>query len=126
MKKTSIAILVLLALSLAGCAVTPISAFQSTYSDTKGTTPRVFQSSSPMDVAGKCAMHNIQERIASFNAAYSDEPTKPGTKEIRARSEVGVAAIVEFEAGVAREWAECLALLEVIRNHPARVLKSLI
>lgn len=36
------------------------------------------------------------------------------------------AAIVEFDAGMAREWAECLALLEVIRNHPARVLKSLI
>ncbi|MDM4766163.1 hypothetical protein [Pelomonas sp. SE-A7] len=36
------------------------------------------------------------------------------------------AAIVEFDGGLTREWAECLALLEVIRNHPARVLKSLL
>ena len=99
MKKSFIAVLVLSsAVSLSGCvSITPASFLQSTYSDTKGTAPHVFQSSNPMDVVGKCAMHNIQERIASFNAIYSDEPAKPGTKEIRARSEVGVAAVVELE-----------------------------
>jgi len=85
---------------LAGCSVTPISAFQSTYSDTKATSPRIFQSKSNLEAASKCAMRNIEDRIASFHALYSQEPAKPGTKEIRVRSEVGVAAVVEISEAV--------------------------
>lgn len=98
MKKLTLALLTVMpSFLLGGCvSITPASFMQSTYLDTKGTTPRVFQSSNTVDAAAKCAMLNIQERIASFNAVYADEPAKPGTKEIRARSEVGMAAIVEL------------------------------
>lgn len=97
MKKLTLVLLTVPTSMLSGCvSITPASFMQSTYLDTKGSTPRVYQSSSAVDAAGKCAMFNIQERIASFNAAYADEPAKPGTKEIRARSEVGMAAIVQL------------------------------
>jgi hypothetical protein len=86
----------LTAAALAGCAATPMSVFQSTYSDTKATSPRIFQSKSNLEAASKCAMKNIEDRIASFYAFYSQEPARPGTKEIRVRSEVGVAAVVEI------------------------------
>ena len=99
MKKSTLTLLALAPmLLLSGCvSITPASYLQSTYLDTKGTTPRVFPSSKTVDAAGKCAMFNIQEGIASFNAMYAEEPAKPGTKEIRVRSEVGVAAIVVLE-----------------------------
>lgn len=35
------------------------------------------------------------------------------------------AAIMEFDGGMSRELAECLALLQIIRTHPARVLRVL-
>lgn len=35
------------------------------------------------------------------------------------------AAIMEFDGGMSRELAECLALLVIIRTHPARVLQLL-
>lgn len=73
-----------------------MSVFQSTYADTKATAPRVFQSKSNVDTASKCAMRNIEDRIASFHAFYAQEPAKQGIKEIRVRSEVGVAAVVEI------------------------------
>lgn len=99
MKKLTLALLALTpTFLLGGCvSITPASYLQSTYLDTKGTMPHVFQSSNTVDAAGKCAMFNIQEGIASFAATYAEEPAKPGTKEIRARSEVGVAAIVVLE-----------------------------
>ena len=34
------------------------------------------------------------------------------------------AAIMEFDAGLSRDHAECLALLDVIRNDPAALLSS--
>lgn len=99
MKKLTLALLALApTFLLGGCvSITPASYLQSTYLDVKGTTPRTYQSNNTVDVAGKCAMFNIQEGIASFNAVYAEEPAKPGTKEIRARSEVGVAAVVVLE-----------------------------
>lgn len=99
MKKSTLALLALTpTFLLGGCvSITPASYLQSTYLDVKGTTPRTYQSTNTVDAAGKCAMFNIQEGIASFNAVYADEPAKPGTKEIRARSEVGMAAVVVLE-----------------------------
>jgi hypothetical protein len=35
------------------------------------------------------------------------------------------AGIMEFDSGLSREHAECLALLEVIRHHPEKVLSLL-
>lgn len=87
-----------LAFGLTGCtSITPASFLQSTYADTKGTTPRKFSSSTSIDKAAKCVMLNIENRIASFHAFPSEEPSTPGTKEIRARSEVGMAAVVELQ-----------------------------
>lgn len=99
MKKSFGALLVLSSvLSLSGCvSISPPSFMLSKYSDTKGTTPRVFQSNSPLDVASRCALKNFEERLPAFTAFYSEEPPKPGTKEIRARTEAaGMAAIVEL------------------------------
>lgn len=36
------------------------------------------------------------------------------------------AAIMEFDGGLNREHAECLALLEIIKRHPVQILNYLI
>jgi hypothetical protein len=45
--------------------------------------------------AAKCAVKNLDERLPTFTAFISPESPRPGIVEIRAKSEVGFAAIVE-------------------------------
>lgn len=84
-----------LLLTVAGCAVIPGT--QSTYSDTKNTTSRVYSSKLERSLAAKCVMKNIDERLGHIIASLTPEGPRPNVLEIRGRNEVGFAAIIEIE-----------------------------
>ena len=59
-------------------------------------------------------MNSSNEIVQSFISAFDED-----LREIWEER----AAIMEFDGGISRELAECLALLEVIRHSPSRVIK---
>ena len=77
-------------LLLGGCA--------STYSDTKSNAPRVYSSKLELSIAAKCVLRNIDERHPEIIASVTPEAPRPNVLEIRGRSTVGFAAIIEIEA----------------------------
>jgi hypothetical protein len=84
-----------LLITVAGCAVIPGT--QSTYSDTKSTTPRVYSSKLERSLAAKCVIKNIDERLGIMIASLTPEEPRPNVLEVRGRGEVGFAAIIEIE-----------------------------
>ena len=59
----------------------------------------------------------MQNRITPQDALVADLVTRLDTKQREDFEER--AGIIEFEAQVSRGHAECLALLDVLRRHPA-------
>lgn len=83
---------------LSGCAVTPIGALQSTYTDTRGTTPLIFSSSGQPGAATACVMNNIDNKYAQFMPMLGPLTGKSNGSEIRVRSsEAGMAAVIEVQ-----------------------------
>lgn len=103
----------------AGCAAV-LPGTHSTFSDTKNTTPRVYASNLEGSIAAKCVIKNIDERLGHMIASLTPEGPRPNVLEVRARSEVGFAAIIEISP------AERGSLITIwISNHyPAKGLIS--
>lgn len=94
MKKASIALLVISA-ALSGCVGAPMSFLQSTYADTKGTSPYPFTGKLAPKEAAQCMLKNLDVKRVAFTGALSPEPPVGGVYEIRAKSTHGFAAIAE-------------------------------
>lgn len=89
------AIAIFFSAALTGC-MTVIPGTQSTYSDTKNTTPRVYSSNLESSLAAKCVIKNIDELLPHMIASITPEAPRPNVLEVRARSEAGFAAIMEI------------------------------
>ena len=94
-RKATFVIFYSLLITLAGCAVIPGT--QSTYLDIKKTKPRVYSSTLESSTAAKCVIKNIDERLGFIVASLNPEGPRPNVLEVRGRSEVGFAAIIEIE-----------------------------
>jgi hypothetical protein len=80
--------------TLSGCVqYGPIPGTESSDSDTRGTAPVTFVSSQAPEAAAKCVIRNIEDKMFTMTPRMM-EPERPGYLEVRARSEVGIAAIV--------------------------------
>lgn len=77
-----------------GCTVIPGT--ESSVSDTRNTSPLTFAGSLSAPLAAKCIMKNIDERYGSMTSSLQ-EGTRSHALELRVRSAVGVAAIIEIE-----------------------------
>lgn len=81
---------------LAGCSHIPGT--ESGVSDVRGTAPMIYASNLKDSVAAKCIMKNIDDHLAFMSASLSTDDSRPNLFEIRSRSKIGFAAIVEIEA----------------------------
>lgn len=85
-------------LLLVGCVqYIPLPGTESSDADTRATAPMLFTSPRTPSAAARCIIRNIDDRYFTMTTKL-EEFTDPSSLEVRARSEVGIAAIIGINA----------------------------
>jgi hypothetical protein len=80
---------------VSGCSHIPGT--ESTVPDTKSTPPMLISSTQETSLVAECIAKNIEDNYAAFFPMPVKEGSRKGVLELRVRSQIGFAAIIEIE-----------------------------